>query len=374
MGERLAARAPGRGRRGHRRCPTRPRPAAIGYAAGSGHPVPRGPGQEPLHRADVHPARPGAARARRPAQVQPAARGARGQAGGGGRRLHRARHDHPQARGDAARGRRRARCTCASRSPPIISPCFYGIDMADQDRADRRRPRRARRSATRSAPTSLAYLSLDGLQAATGEPADRFCRACLTGEYPTAIPDACGREAALRAAGRRGGRRVSDREPLPTPTRASASTPAEGVSSGSEPRSRRPAPARCWATSAGSPACSPPSLADPLLAAGCRRRRNQGAAGRGGRAARRTRRRPGGHVRQRRHHAAARAPPSSSTSSPAARSCPSGSRRWWRASPTAAGRPVRAAGRRDGGAPRHDGVPATSTWPGSASACASGGR
>jgi len=35
--------------------------------------------------------------------------------------------------------------------------------------------------------TSLAYLSLDGLESATG-PADGFCRACLTGDYPTEIP------------------------------------------------------------------------------------------------------------------------------------------------------------------------------------------
>jgi amidophosphoribosyltransferase len=36
--------------------------------------------------------------------------------------------------------------------------------------------------------TSLAYLSLDGLQAATGRPASGLCRACLTREYPTRRP------------------------------------------------------------------------------------------------------------------------------------------------------------------------------------------
>ena len=41
--------------------------------------------------------------------------------------------------------------------------------------------------------TSLAYLSLDGLQAATQRPA-ALCRACLTREYPTAS----GRRAKLR--------------------------------------------------------------------------------------------------------------------------------------------------------------------------------
>jgi amidophosphoribosyltransferase len=36
--------------------------------------------------------------------------------------------------------------------------------------------------------TSLAYLSHDGLVAATKRPESALCRACLTGEYPTAVP------------------------------------------------------------------------------------------------------------------------------------------------------------------------------------------
>jgi amidophosphoribosyltransferase len=71
-------------------------------------------------------------------------------------------------------------------SPPIVSPCFYGIDMADQDEllAAGRSIEEVRR---RLGATSLAYLSLDGLEATAG-PAEGFCRACLTGEYPTEIP------------------------------------------------------------------------------------------------------------------------------------------------------------------------------------------
>jgi amidophosphoribosyltransferase len=71
-------------------------------------------------------------------------------------------------------------------SPPIVSPCFYGIDMADQDEliAAGRSIEEVRR---RLGATSLAYLSLEGLEATTG-PAEGFCRACLTGEYPTEIP------------------------------------------------------------------------------------------------------------------------------------------------------------------------------------------
>jgi amidophosphoribosyltransferase len=36
---------------------------------------------------------------------------------------------------------------------------------------------------------SLAYLSLDGLQRALGRPAEAYCRACFTGEYPIPVPD-----------------------------------------------------------------------------------------------------------------------------------------------------------------------------------------
>ena len=52
-------------------------PAAIGFSRATGHPVQRGADQEPLRRAHVHPARPGAARAGHQAQVQPARRGGR---------------------------------------------------------------------------------------------------------------------------------------------------------------------------------------------------------------------------------------------------------------------------------------------------------
>jgi amidophosphoribosyltransferase len=73
-------------------------------------------------------------------------------------------------------------------SPPIVSPCYYGIDMATSGEliAAEQTVEEVRRSLC---ATSLAYLSLEGLQAATGRDADRFCRACLTRSYPTPIPD-----------------------------------------------------------------------------------------------------------------------------------------------------------------------------------------
>ena len=73
-------------------------------------------------------------------------------------------------------------------SPPIISPCFYGIDMAGEDEliAAGRSVDEVREQI---GATSLAYLSLEGLQEATRRPADSFCRACLTRSYPTRIPE-----------------------------------------------------------------------------------------------------------------------------------------------------------------------------------------
>jgi amidophosphoribosyltransferase len=72
-------------------------------------------------------------------------------------------------------------------SPPIVSQCFYGIDFADPDEliASDRTVEEVRRHV---GATSLAYLSLEGLQASTRRPESAFCRACLTRDYPTAIP------------------------------------------------------------------------------------------------------------------------------------------------------------------------------------------
>jgi amidophosphoribosyltransferase len=73
-------------------------------------------------------------------------------------------------------------------SPPIVSPCFYGIDFAAEDEliAGGRSVEEIRASI---GATTLAYLSLDGLQEATRRPEHSVCRACLTREYPTAVPE-----------------------------------------------------------------------------------------------------------------------------------------------------------------------------------------
>jgi amidophosphoribosyltransferase len=72
-------------------------------------------------------------------------------------------------------------------SPPVVSQCFYGIDLAEPAEmiaanlsVDEVRDH--------IGATSLAYLSLDGLQASTRRPAEALCRACLTREYPAPVP------------------------------------------------------------------------------------------------------------------------------------------------------------------------------------------
>jgi amidophosphoribosyltransferase len=72
-------------------------------------------------------------------------------------------------------------------SPPIKWPCFYGIDMPDQDELiganlgveDIRE---------HIAADSLAYLSLEGMLGATQVPSEDFCTACFSSKYPIPIP------------------------------------------------------------------------------------------------------------------------------------------------------------------------------------------
>jgi amidophosphoribosyltransferase len=73
-------------------------------------------------------------------------------------------------------------------SPPVVWPCFYGIDTDSQDQLI---------AATHSVEEiaefigvdSLAYLPLDDLIASTGRPAEEFCSACFSGDYPIEVPD-----------------------------------------------------------------------------------------------------------------------------------------------------------------------------------------
>jgi amidophosphoribosyltransferase len=72
-------------------------------------------------------------------------------------------------------------------SPPVVSPCFYGIDMADEDELAAAH-RSVEEMRAHIGATSLHYLSVDGMQQATELPADAVCRACFTRDYPTRVP------------------------------------------------------------------------------------------------------------------------------------------------------------------------------------------
>ena len=73
--------------------------------------------------------------------------------------------------------------------PPTISPCYYGVDTPDKSQLI---------AANYSiegirefiGADSLGYLSLEGMQAATGLRADESCVACWSERYPTRITSA----------------------------------------------------------------------------------------------------------------------------------------------------------------------------------------
>jgi len=96
-------------------------------------------------------------------------------------------------RGTTSRGRVRALRKAGAKEihmrvscPPLVSPCFYGIDF----------PTRKELIASNHSiedirqfigVDSLKYLSLDGMLNSMMLPKEEFCTACFTGNYPTAI-------------------------------------------------------------------------------------------------------------------------------------------------------------------------------------------
>jgi amidophosphoribosyltransferase len=77
--------------------------------------------------------------------------------------------------------------------PPIVAPCFYGIDMSTVRElfAPRfmkgQRPTEAEQEAMAAelGADSLVYLPLEAVARCIGLRSDQLCRACLTGDYPT---------------------------------------------------------------------------------------------------------------------------------------------------------------------------------------------
>ena len=74
-------------------------------------------------------------------------------------------------------------------SPPFRWPCYYGIDTPDRDELLAAHLS-ADDVASRIGADSLGYLSLGHLMTAVSADAEGsgYCRACLTGCYPTSVP------------------------------------------------------------------------------------------------------------------------------------------------------------------------------------------
>ena len=72
-------------------------------------------------------------------------------------------------------------------SPPIISPCFYGMDFPTRDElmASHRSVEEIRQFIE---VDSLGYLSLKGLLKSVPDENRSYCAACFSGYYPTALP------------------------------------------------------------------------------------------------------------------------------------------------------------------------------------------
>jgi amidophosphoribosyltransferase len=96
--------------------------------------------------------------------------------------------------------------------PPIIAPCFYGIDMSTVTQlfapkymhGDEPTVAEQARMAEILGATSLFYLPLAAIAEAIGLPEEQLCRACVTGRYPTTHGERM-YQLSLKEAAKRGG-------------------------------------------------------------------------------------------------------------------------------------------------------------------------
>ncbi len=71
-------------------------------------------------------------------------------------------------------------------SPPVIAPCYYGVDMMSRDQFVAN-GRTNEEVCDIIGADSLGYISIEGLVEAINKPADELCLACVNGKYPTRI-------------------------------------------------------------------------------------------------------------------------------------------------------------------------------------------
>ncbi|OKL46574.1 amidophosphoribosyltransferase [Boudabousia liubingyangii] len=72
-------------------------------------------------------------------------------------------------------------------SPPVLWPCFFGIDFATRDELIAAKYNTEQICEFIGAD-SLGYLSVEGMIAATGQAENSLCTACFTGNYPVPPP------------------------------------------------------------------------------------------------------------------------------------------------------------------------------------------
>ena len=109
--------------------------------------------------------------------------------------------------------------------PPIIAPCFYGIDMSTVNElfaprflhgAPLTEEIQSEMAATLGAD-SLRYLPVESIARAIGFDSDQLCQACITGEYPSKAGQELYQVALQNAAGANSGRTYESR-PAPVGT------------------------------------------------------------------------------------------------------------------------------------------------------------
>ncbi len=71
-------------------------------------------------------------------------------------------------------------------SPPIIAPCYYGVDMKTRDQFIAT-GRTVDEICRLISADSLGYISIEGLIRAVRKGESDLCLACLNGRYPTKI-------------------------------------------------------------------------------------------------------------------------------------------------------------------------------------------
>ena len=168
-------------------------PAALGYSQGIRRAVRTRHHPQPLCRPHLHSADPERARTRRAHEAFGQPRRDRRQAHHPDRQFAGARHHVEEDRPHDARRRRRAKCISASprrrSSIPIItaSTCPTAAGCW-------RRPTTSKRCAELIGADTLAFLSVDGMYRAMGEPGrdpanPKFSDHCFTGAYPTHLTD-----------------------------------------------------------------------------------------------------------------------------------------------------------------------------------------